>query len=50
VYRVISRAGTPDIREQYFTHYQMFPEKIARGVVPGTPTTTTAASTPTSVP
>jgi vancomycin resistance protein YoaR len=49
VYRVISRAGTPDIREQYFTHYQMFPEKIARGVVPGTPTTTTA-STPTSVP
>jgi vancomycin resistance protein YoaR len=39
VYRVISRPGRPDVREQYFTHYQMFPDKIARGVAPGTPTT-----------
>jgi vancomycin resistance protein YoaR len=53
VYRVISKAGAPDVREQYFTHYQMFPEKIARGVAPGTPTTTstpTSTSTATSTP
>ncbi len=42
VYRVISKPGVSDIREQYFTHYEMFPEKIARGVAPGAPTTTTA--------
>jgi vancomycin resistance protein YoaR len=52
VYRVISKAGAPDVREQYFTHYQMFPEKIARGVAPGTPPTSTPTSSapPTSPP
>jgi vancomycin resistance protein YoaR len=39
VYRVISQPGRPDAREQYFTHYQMFPQKVARGVAPGTPPT-----------
>lgn len=46
VYRVISRPGAADVREQYFTHYEMFPEKIARGVVPGPPTTAPPVSTP----
>lgn len=48
VYRVISRPGRPDVRERYYTHYDMFPTKIARGVPPGTPTT--AAPTTTTVP
>jgi len=48
VYRVISRPGQPDVRERYYTHYDMFPTKIARGVAPGTPTTTT--TTPQGTP
>jgi vancomycin resistance protein YoaR len=45
VYRIISRPGQPDVRERYYTHYDMFPTKIARGVPPGTPTTSTTTTT-----
>jgi vancomycin resistance protein YoaR len=44
VYRVISQPGHPDRREQYFTHYEMFPDKIARGAAAGTPTPPTTAA------
>ena len=54
VWRVISKPGVADVREQYFTHYLMFPQKIARGPAPApatapptpaTPPTTVATST-----
>ncbi len=46
VNRVISKPGAPDVREQYFTHYEMFPEKVARGPGGAPPTTASPTSTP----